>query len=329
LVELLVFLLIAVGFSFLCSLLEAAFLSTKESYILTLKEKGNKESILFEKLIQNKDNTISTILTINTFAHTLGAAGVGASAAKIFGESYMFLISFILTFIILIGSEIIPKTIGAMYWKQLFGFTAKTLTILNRFTKHSNKFLTLFTKIFKEPKDVISKEEVLINAKMSFNDGVLEENEIEVITNVLKLKQTLVKDVMTPRKMIFSLNENAIIQSIINDEQIVVHSRILLQKEDKDDIDSYVLKNDILTANGDTKLKDIEKNIITVSHLDNLSYILNKFLLTKEHIFLVLDEYHQVDGIITMEDLFETLIGKEITDETDVIEDLAKYAKEY
>jgi CBS domain containing-hemolysin-like protein len=164
---------------------------------------------------------------------------------------------------------------------------------------------------------------------MSFNDGVLEENEIEVITNVLKLKQTLVKDVMTPRKMIFSLNENAIIQSIINDEQIVVHSRILLQKEDKDDIDSYVLKNDILTANGDTKLKDIEKNIITVSHLDNLSYILNKFLLTKEHIFLVLDEYHQVDGIITMEDLFETLIGKEITDETDVIEDLAKYAKEY
>lgn len=219
---LLFYLFIAVGFSFLCSLLEASFLSTKESYVLTLKESGSKNAEIFEDLLKNKENSISSILTINTFAHTLGAAGVGAQAVKIFGESYMFIISFVLTFIILIGSEIIPKTMGATYWKQLFNFTAKTLLVLNKITFVSNKFLTLFTRFLKTPEDVTSKAEVLTNAKMSFKDGVLEENEINVIENVLKLKNVKVNEVMTPRKMVFSLNEDDVVKDIIDNIRNII-----------------------------------------------------------------------------------------------------------
>lgn len=322
------YLFVAVGFSFLCSLLEASFLSTKESYVLTLKGQGDKSANIFEKLLEKKDESISSILTINTFAHTLGAAGVGAQAAKIFGESAMVVISIILTFIILIGSEIIPKTIGATYWKQLFGFTSKTLKFLNIICTPTNKFLTLFTRFMKKPEDVVTKDEVLTNVQMSLEDGVLDDNEANVMKNMLELKKIMAKDVMTPRKMISSLNEDDIVKNVKGNKDIDVHSRILLEKDNKDDIDSYILKHDLLQAEDNTKLKTLEKNILTVSHEDNLSFVLSKFLETKEHIFLVIDEYEQVDGIITMEDVFETLIGVEIMDETDKHEDLAQLAKE-
>ena len=211
----LIYFLIAVGISFLCSILEAVLLSITSAHIEVVKQENKKLGLLMETQKKDIDSSIGAILTLNTFAHTLGAAGVGAEAAKLFGQEYMFYISAVLTILILVFSEIIPKTLGAYYWKKLGGISSKAIKILVIITYPllivMNKITALISP---DKKESITKEEIAAVANIAEASGVLKEKETDVIENLLSLDKIKVKDIHTPRSVLFSVNKKVLIDSL-------------------------------------------------------------------------------------------------------------------
>ena len=331
---LLVYFFVAIIMSFLCSLLEAVLLSITPSFIESLKEEGKGElSLKLSALKDNIDKPLAGILSLNTIAHTVGAAGVGAQATKIWGDQSMGIVSGVLTLLILVFSELIPKSLGASYWRSLGGFTAKTLTVIiwlmYPLVLLSYGISALLSK--NKEKSSISRAEVSAMADIGHKEGIFHESESKMLKNMIRLKHITIEDVMTPRTVIFSVPEDTKVMDLFKNADFKKISRIPLYRNTPDDITGYVHKNDVLTEMAEDhhqkKLSEIKRKIIMVSKEITLPQILDKFVESKEHIALAMNNYGGVSGLVTMEDVFETVLGIEIMDEYDSVEDMQAYAR--
>lgn len=332
---LILYLFIALGFSFLCSMLEAVLLSITPSHVNMLSEKGGRKGKLIKRFKDNIDRPLSAILTLNTFAHTIGAAGVGAQAQTIWGSEALSITSAVLTILILILSEIIPKTIGALYWKNLVGFTAYTLLILIYSPLYP--FILISQQITKwlkgSKKELpVSRDELSALARLGAVSGVFKKKESMMIENLMKFDYIKVKDIMTPRVVVASEDEETKVSELKSKVSEIPFSRIPVYRQNRENITGYVLKDDLMLKlvhkRGADTLKSFRRPIPLVVDSLPLSSLYEKFIAEKDIISIVVDEYGGMSGIVTMEDLIETILGLEIVDEYDNIENLRKSARE-
>jgi len=324
----------AVGISFLCSILESTLLSVNMPYVSVLEREGNKAAKLLRKHKENINVSIASILILNTIANTLGAAAVGAQAKSIYGSEAVFYVSAILTFAILFFSEIIPKTIGAVYWKQL----APTAAYIIRFfiwLTYPIILMTLFltNRISKDADSMsLSKEELLESTLISEDEGVLKEQESDVIENILQLDSIKVEEILTPRTVVYALDGTRTLRDIIdNEEAIYKFSRIPIYDDSIENITGLIMTKKIFkyAQKDDTQtLQSIQKDIFKISENIPVSKALDLFIKKKDHMFLVVDSYDQTEGIVTLEDCVETILGVEIVDESDSDADMREVAKQ-
>lgn len=331
---LVVYLLIALLFSFLCSLMEAVILSVSPAFVTTKVKEGKDYALRLKKYKDNIDRPLAAILTLNTFAHTVGAAGVGAQAQLIWGNEYLSVISAILTLLILIFSEIIPKTIGANYWANLTPFTVYTLRILMVILYPFVIISQWITKIFNinKRKSVLSRADFSAMAELAEEEGVFDKGESMIIQNIAKFNSLKASDIMTPRMVLFAAQEDTTTSNFYKENPDLVFSRIPVYKESMDQINGYIMKDDLLTSLVEGKkripLSKIKRDILIVYEKLSMPSLYQKFIEENEHLALVVDEYGGTEGIVTLEDVIETILGLEIVDETDNTEDLQKLARE-
>lgn len=328
------YLLFALSISFMCSVLEAVLLSTPVSYITMKENEGVADASLLMHYKQNIDKPISAILSINTIAHTIGAAGVGAEAVKIFGEAYFGIISAILTILILVLSEIIPKTIGASYWRNLAIGSAKWIRVLVIISYPLVVLSEFITRVIssKNQDNTMSKEELSAMVDVSTADGILKGKESLIIKNIFRLEQIHARDVMTPRIVVTCASEDITVNEFYQNKSYLHYSRIPLYGESRENITGYLLRDEMLEKLAEdsfvTPLKELKRQILFFPDSASLITIWEKMLEKKEHIVLIVDEYGSFEGIITMEDVIESILGLEILDEKDEIVDMQQYAKE-
>jgi CBS domain containing-hemolysin-like protein len=328
------YLFLALFVSFLCSIMESVLLSTPQSFLIVKKEQGSARAAYFLDMKENIDKPLSAILSLNTVAHTIGAAGVGAQAVKVFGEASFGIVSAILTVLILIVTEIIPKTIGARYWRNLSMFTAMTIRVMIIITYPLVLMAAGVTKLISSSKKEkrTSREEIAAMASIGAADGVFSKEEYKIIRNILKLRNVYASEIMTPRVVLVTAEENMLLTDFLETKDYMKFSRIPVYSESKDNITGYVFRQHILEqlANDrhELKLKDIKREIILVPDSIELFSLWEILLEKREHISMIVDDYGGVNGIVTMEDIIETLLGLEIIDEKDTISDMQKYAKD-
>jgi len=332
---LLFYLMLAILVSFFCSIAEAVILSVRPSYVTAMESTNIRSANRLKKLRKNVDRPLAAILTANTIAHTVGAAGVGAQASIVFGSQYLGITSAILTFLILIFSEIIPKTLGATYWKQLaplFAILIEYLTrILFPFVWMSEK-ITRIISSSKLHDNTFSRDEIEAMAQIGEEEGVLQEKELKIVSNLMRLQKLSVRDIMTPRTVIFSAPEKMEVKNFFEQHAQKPFSRIPIYNKNHDDITGYVLKSDLLIEQAKdcytTPLLDFKRPFHIIPDKINASEAFDILMHEKTHIALVADEYGSVEGVVTLEDVVETLIGLEIIDELDNIENMQKYARD-
>src|SRR5574344_281900 len=330
---LLIFLLGAISISFLCSILEAVLMSTPISYITMRADEGYKPAVLFKKQKLNIDRPIGAILSLNTIAHTVGSAGVGLQTTELFGSQWFGLVSAITTILILIFSEILPKTIGTSYWKRLMGFTAYGIRILVFIMYPLVIVIELFTKLFAtKEENTVSREEVSAMANVGEDEGVIEENENKIIQNVIKLDHIKACDVMTPRVVAAIAPETMSLKDFYKDTSFSHFSRIPVYAESPEFITGYILRSEALeylaADHFDKKLGEIRRDIPFFNEELSISDIWESLLKHKEQIALIIDEYGSFQGIVTIEDIIETIFGLDIVDENDQVSDMQQYARE-
>lgn len=327
------YVLIALVFSFLCSIAEAVILSVRRPYIELLQREGHHSGRLLADLKAEINNPLAAILTLNTIAHTIGAAGAGAQAAVVFGDASVAIASAILTLLILVFSEIIPKTLGAHYWRQLAPMTAYALralvwllypfVIMSRFLTGGLSHGPTLTGF--------NREELIVMADVSAREGQLDEQESSILKNLLLLRDTRVMDVMTPRTVIFSLSEKLHVEEFFWKYEATRFSRIPIYADDPEQLNGFVLRSDLLLAqargNTDTPLSTYRRDMPAIPETGNLQQAFDRFLRDRLQIMLVVNEYGETEGIVTLEDIFETIIGLEIVDEGDVLTDMQAYAR--
>jgi CBS domain containing-hemolysin-like protein len=342
---LLLFFAMSILFSFLCSIWEAVLLSITPSFVEVTYKQGTKTGQLLKSFKEDIDRPLSAILTLNTIAHTVGAIGVGSQAGKIYGDQNMVLAGFELPFsveafvgaamtlAILILSEIIPKTLGANNWKRLSGFTVNSLNFVI-YALYPLVWLSQFiTKSMKKDKDksVLSRADFSAMAEIGEKEGIFRSNESRIIHNLLRLNTIRTKDVMTPRTVVKAANQERTIQEFYDKNEKLQFSRIPVFAESKDHINGFVLKDEILSSiikdNGEAPLRDIMREILIINEQVPLPDLFNQLMEKREHIALVVDEFGGMAGIVTMEDVIETLLGIEIVDEQDNIEDMQLLAR--
>lgn len=331
---LLIYLFTALITSFLCSLAEAVLLSTPISYLKSKLENGKKNVKLMLKHKESIDKPLAAILTLNTIAHTVGAAGVGSQATLLFGEAYFGLVSAILTILILVLTEIIPKTLGANYNRELIGFTARSIQVMTFISYPLVILSTFLTRLLskKEPDLTTSREEVSTLASIGTEEGIFAENENKIIQNLIKLKNIKVSEIMTPRVVVVTADEEMTLQKFLERKEFLHFSRIPIYQKNKDHITGYVFRamvfEKLAEDQFDLKLKDIKREILVFRKSTTLFNAWDEMLAKREHISLVIDEYGGMDGITTLEDIIESLLGFEIIDEKDKIDDMQQYALE-
>ncbi len=327
-----VYLAFTIGISFLCSIAEAAILSLNMSHINVIKKEKPKVGELLEKFKKDMDIPIAAILIFNTIANTLGAAGIGAEAARVFGMEWVFYISVGLTLAILFFSEIIPKTIGATYYKQLAPMVAYLVRIFI-FVSYPLILITLFvTRKISNNNDahMITREELLETTLLVEDSGEIGEKESDIIENILKLNKIKVSDILTPRSVVFALEKGTKISEALENEGINRFSRVPVFVDSIDNIVGVVLSKQVFKKaieNQEDTIDSLISPIFSINENIPVSYVLDLFIKRKEHMFLVTDKYEQTEGIVTLEDCIETLLGLEIMDEFDITEDMQKLAK--
>lgn len=332
---LIIYLGIAILVSFLCSILEAVLLSSTNSYIESLSKKSNSNAIpILKKIKLDIDKPIASILILNTFAHTMGAAGVGAQVQILFGEEFQTLFAIILTLMILYFSEIIPKTIGAVYWKKLLIPSAYVISFLIKITYPLlviSTYITNFISKNKNKEASISRDEIMAIISMGEKEGSILSKESNLISNLFKLKNIKAKDIMTPRSVVYAFKSNTTIEEAIKRDETYLYSRIPVFNENIDDIVGIVLNQVILELSieekDDVRIKNIMMEIHSVSENVPVSMLIDMFVKKRTHLFVVQDKYGQTSGIVTFEDVLESLLGVEIIDEIDQIEDMQEFAK--
>ena len=326
--------MLAVGVSFLCSVLEAVLLSVNMSYIAVLEKEKPSVGNLLRIQKKNIHKSIASILILNTIAHTLGAAAVGAQAAIVFGNDAVVIISIVLTFAILFLSEIIPKTIGAIHWKRLAPMSAQFIRIFIWITYPIIlTTLAVTNKISKGNEDAnsLTKEELLESMLQSEDEGVIDEKESDVIENILNLDNIKIAEVLTPRSVVFGIDESMTIKEVVDtQEEIFKFSRIPVFNGSIEDVTGLVLTKKIFKqalVDDSVTLSSIKKDIFAINENIPVSKALDRFINKKDHMFLVMDNYDQTEGIITLEDCVETILGVEIVDESDTTIDMRELAK--
>ncbi|CAL2102427.1 Hemolysin [Tenacibaculum sp. 190130A14a] len=351
---LIVFAIVSIFFSFLCSILEAVLLSVTPTFINVKKKEGKVFATELEELKKDVDKPLIAILTLNTIAHTVGAILVGVQAKVAYTELYgsnkvsyfgvefteelmVGVVSSIMTILILVASEIIPKTIGATYWKKLAGFTSKTLKILMFPLKWTGILwlLQLTTKLIggkgAHGESVLSREDFHAMTDIAEQEGVFKESESKVIRNMINFKEVQAKHIMTPRTVLKTADENQTIQSFFEENKSLRFSRVPVYANNPDNITGYILKDQMLLAmvenKGNEPLSSIKRNIMVASRDLSIPSLFEKLIEQREHLALVVDEYGSVSGLVTQEDVIETLLGFEIMDESDNVADLQNLAR--
>lgn len=331
---LLTYLFIALGISFLCSIMESVLLSTSMPFIQHNSTTGKKTALLLKAYKTGIDRPLSAILSLNTIAHTVGAAGVGAQAVKVFGEIYFGVVSAILTLMILVFTEIIPKTIGSLYWRDLALPSARIIQFMIILTYPlvvASEVITRFITRNKKPHSV-SREEIALLTNVGEEEGIFEEHESKVINNMIRLGSIRLKEIMTPRTVMIAANEDLSLIDFYQDKKYLAYSRIPIFAENIDNIRGYVLKDAVLSKLAEDrhsmKLKELNRPFIVAYENSTVPKLFEQFLYKKEHIALIVDEYGGTSGLVTMEDVIETLLGLEIVDESDSQTDMQNLARE-
>ena len=349
---LILYALLSIFFSFLCSILEAVLLSVTPTFININKRQGKKFASSLEDLKRDVDQPLIAILTLNTVAHTVGAILVGVQAKVTYAAMYgaqtrtlfgipftedlmVGVVSTVMTILILVASEIIPKTIGATYWRQLAHISTVLLKGLVWILKVTGILwvLQLFTRLVGKSGhgSVLSREDFSAMADIAHEEGVFEESESKVIKNLLQFDEVEVKDVMTPRTVMKTAPENQTVESFFRENPRLRFSRIPVYKGQEDLITGFVLKDNVLEEmindNGDMPLSEIRRDMLVTRRDTPIPQLFETFIRKREHIALVVDEYGTVSGLVTMEDVIETLLGLEIMDESDNVEDLQQLAR--
>jgi len=333
-IALFAYLFLALFVSFVCSIMEAVLLSTPQSFLIVKHENGNLWAKTFIDLKDNIDRPLSAILSLNTVAHTVGAAGVGAQAVKVFGEASFGIASAILTILILVITEIIPKTIGARYGRNLARVTTSIIKGMIIITYPLVVISTVITKMISKnrPRQTTSREEIAALASIGTDEGVFTEKEHKIIQNLLRLKNVRVTEIMTPRVVVAIADEKLSLEEFLKNKDYLKFSRIPIYSENDENISGYVIRQTVFEKlaedQHELKLKDIKRDIVIVPNSIALYSVWEELLEKKEHIALIVDEYGGFDGIATMEDIIETLLGLEIIDEKDTITDMQKYARD-
>lgn len=327
--------LVSTIFSFLCSIWEAALLSITPSYAEIKFQEDTTFGRRLKKFKEEIDQPLAAILTLNTIAHTVGAIMVGNSAAAAFGDSYLttIIVPVVMTLVILILSEIIPKTLGANYWENLAGFTVNSLYYIIWALWPLIWVTQLITKRFKKDKSksVLSRADFVAMADLGAKEGALKKGESRIIQNLLRFSTIQTKDVMTPRTVVKAANEETVINDFYNENKNLRFSRVPVYKDSKDHITGFILKDILLSSiineKGDNLLKDIRRDIKIVNEVMPIPDLFNNLVESREHIALVVDEFGGMAGIVTMEDVIETLLGLEIMDELDNVDDMQRLAR--
>jgi CBS domain containing-hemolysin-like protein len=330
---LILFVTLAIGVSFLCSILEAVLLSITPSYMAVLEKDRPKLSARLVHLKADIDRPLAAILTLNTIAHTVGAAGAGAQAAVVFGDASLGIFSAVLTLLILVLSEIIPKTIGATYWRALVPIVSRILPVLIIGLWPLVKMSQFLTKVMSggEQPNQVSREELSALATVGQREGVVVASESRVLQNLLRLNVLTVADIMTPRTVVYALPQDQTIGEIIEDLENIRFSRIPIYEDTIDSISGFVLKNEILikAVRDEHKIpfSELRRELTHVDETMHLRELFDHLLQFDQHIALVVDQFGGTAGIVTLEDVVETLLGLEIVDEADTIEDLQALAR--
>ncbi|TYP99712.1 CBS domain containing-hemolysin-like protein [Tenacibaculum adriaticum] len=335
---LIIYATLSIFFSFLCSILEAVLLSVTPTFINIKKNEGKHYATNLEILKKDVDKPLIAILTLNTIAHTVGAILVGVEAKKAFGDegNGVFIVSALMTFLILVASEIIPKTIGATYWKGLANFTSTALNVLIFPLKWMGILwlLQLATKLIGGKGahgSILSREDFSAMAEIAEQEGVFHESESLIIRNLLSFKEVEAKDIMTPRTVLKIADSSRTIQSFFDENPNLRFSRVPMFTDKADNISGYFLKDQLLEAiiqgKGNEKLESIQRTITITKRDLPIPQLFEKLIEQREHIALVVDEYGSVSGLVTQEDVIETLLGLEIMDESDNVADLQSLAR--
>ena len=327
-----VYLAIAIGISFLCSVLEAVLLSITPSYVEQVRATNPRSGAILARSKEKLDQSLSSILILNTFAHTMGAAGVGSQAVRVFGEKWETLIAVLLTLAILYLSEIIPKTLGATFWRTLAVPAVYIISWLVKLVYPLVWLSTRITKLFSRNKEnEITREEIIALASLGHKDGTLFTQENEYLSNLLGLREIQTEQVLTPRSVVHMLDESTTVSEALNHPQTAQFTRIPIYAEDSNNITGKVLKHDLFeaerTGNGSDPISKYIKKIVRVSEKLPVQQLLDMFIKHHMHLFLVEDEFGQTSGVVTLEDAIETLLGREIVDESDVVEDMQELAR--
>ena len=340
---LIAFFILSITFSFLCSIWEAVLLSITPSHISVLETENSALGSKTRELKEDIDRPLSAILSLNTIAHTVGAMGVGAQAGKLFGDqsvslglfpvNYESIIAALMTLAILVLSEIIPKTIGANNWKGLTPFTIHSVGFLLVALSPLVWFSQWITRHLKKNKSesVLSRADFRAVAKIGAESGALNESESRIIDNLLKLRSVSVKEIMTPRTVVIAVDETDSVNDFHTNHRDIPFSRIPVYAKTIDQISGVVLRDDILTQlaedNHTTPLSELKRDISMVEEDLPLPNLFDTLLKHRAHMVIVVDEYGGMQGLVTMEDILEKMLGLQIVDETDVVTDLQRQAR--
>ncbi len=330
---LLVYMALALGVSFLCSIMEAVLLSVSPSFVARMEQEGHRLGTRLRTFKDNVDQPLAAILSLNTIAHTVGAAGAGAQAAAVFGDAYIGVISAILTFLILVVSEIIPKTLGAAYWRQLIPWVVRALRVtiwsmypLVKLADTLTRWLTRGKEKYK-----VHRDEFIAMAELGAKQGVFHKYESRILNNLFCFRKVRTRDIMTPRTVLFALSENLAVEETLSLHATLPFSRIPVYAENLDKVTGFVLKSEILRTGQDsgvTLLSEIRRPLAVVPEGLPLHDLFHRLMDENAHMALVVDEYGGTQGVVTMEDFIETLLGLEIVDEADTVEDMQAMARD-
>ena len=327
-----IYLAIAIGVSFLCSILEAVLLSVTPSFVEQTQSDRPHAGGMLNHVKTRLDASLSSILILNTFAHTMGAAGVGSQALQVFGQEWETLIAVLLTLAILYFSEIIPKTLGATFWRQLAVPSAYIISWLVKLVYPLVWISTRLTRLFSGNREQeITREEIIALASLGLRDGTLMSQENEYLENMLKLHEIRTEAILTPRSVVHMLQQNMTVGEALDEVQKRQFSRMPMYDKDTDDITGKVLRSDLYKAerdgHGSAPIKQFAQKITRVSEKLPVQHLIDMLIKKRAHLSLVEDGFGQTAGIVTLEDAIETLLGREILDESDTVEDMQALAR--
>jgi len=329
-----VYFFLALGVSFICSILESILLSVSYTHIGQLKKENKKSGEILDQHKQNISRPLAAILTLNTIAHTVGAAGVGAETLAIYGNKWVAIASGTLTLSILVFSEIIPKTLGAVYWKSLAHYAAFMIKGMIYLTYPFVIFSEFLSRLLRRKSggQKVTREDMIAMAELGEEEGTLREKESDIIENLMKLQEVKAEAVLTPRSVVFALIKENTVKEVIDKYSPLVFSRIPIYEESLDHMIGFVHRFDIVKEQAEDHftrtMEELMEPVHTVQETDSVATILDEFVKRRQQIFMVADEFGTTVGLITLEDAIETLLGVEIVDEHDSVVDMRKFARD-